>query len=595
MKKILVHNFTRLGDLLQSTPLLMGLKAQDPRCEITLTVHQTFQEICRGFPFVDEVISFDSDRLKEAIVRGGEGLLQGYRYVKSYVQLLKERRFDLVFNLSHSRASCMLLALLDIPQVRGSVADRTGALYTMHPWANYFKNMALHRTIPAFNLVDVYRRMGDVVHSPRRLVYEAPPGAQASVERFLDGMAGEDLLIGFQPGASEDSRQWPVSAFASLGKALCTELGARLIVFGTKKEAPLGEEIVKECHGRAISVMGETSLAELAALLQRCRLLVTNDTGTMHLACAVGTQVVALFMGPALFHQTGPYGAGHVVLQAEIPCAPCNYLVRCSHHVCKEHVRLDAVFQTVKWVVEAFKVQGARFNVQGSTSNGHPLPVPPPSRGRVGVGGHAVLSSPPDLGPGLGGYISGFDEDGYVQFYPLSKRRLDWVTLLRLGYREAWKVVLDGKPLGQALAAAKDDIAAHYVCAGGTDGLEQEPDEILQNFDRLRSLAQQGATLSQDLVHEASGKPWRVGRIQALGKALEELDEQISVLGGTGEELKPFTAMFRFGKQNLQGGELLPLAQQTLQLYETLVRQSEVTSRVLADLHPLSPVANRGR
>jgi len=367
MKKILVHNFTRLGDLLQSTPLLMGLKEQDPSCTITVTVHQWFQEVCQGFPCVDEVISFDTDGLKEAIVRGGEGLLQGYRYVKSYVELLKERRFDVVFNLSHSRPSSMLLAQLGIPQISGSVADRTGALYTMHPWANYFKNMALHRTIPAFNLVDVYRRMGDVAPGRGRLVYEVPPSAQASVERFLDGMADgtravrePPLLIGFQPGASEHSRQWPVSAFAALGKALCTELGARIIVFGTKKEAPLGEEIVKACQGGALSVMGETSLAQLAALVQRCRLLVTNDTGTMHLACAVGTQVVALFMGPALFHQTGPYGAGHIVLQAEIPCAPCNYLVHCTHHVCKEHVRVDAVLQTVKWAIEGSQGPGTR-------------------------------------------------------------------------------------------------------------------------------------------------------------------------------------------------------------------------------------------
>jgi hypothetical protein len=424
-------------------------------------------------------------------------------------------------------------------------------------WANYFKNMSVNRMNSAFNLVDVYRRMGDVPAGSQRLLYEIPSSAHASVEHLLQEMADQvagigeaPLLTGFHPGASQGSRQWPASAFAKLGKALCVELGARIIVFGTEKEALPGEVIVDECHGQAVSVMGKTSVAQLAALLQRCRLLVTNDTGTMHLACAVDTQVVALFMGPALFHQTGPYGEGHIVLQAGIPCAPCNYLLHCSHQVCKEHIRWDAVFRTVKWGLE-----------------GQP-------------------QTPPELAPGLGGYRSAFDEDGYLHFVPLTKRQLDWPTVLRLGYREAWKVMLDGKPLAQALAAIKAELATHYVCAEDPSRMAQVGEETLENFQRLHALAQQGSTLSQALADEASQQPYDVGRIQDIGNALEALDEQIKVLGATREDLKPITAMFRFGKGNFPGWDLLPLAQQTLQLYETLTQQTEITARVLAACLP---------
>jgi hypothetical protein len=306
--------------------------------------------------------------------------------------------------------------------------------------------------------------------------------------------------------------------------------------------------------------MGQTSLAQLAALLQRCRLLVTNDTGTMHLACAVGTQVVGLFMGPALFHQTGPYGVGHVVLQAEIPCAPCGYLVRCSHQVCKDHIPWKAVFDTVKWMVETFNVQRSTFNVEDAM----------------------VRNPPPQFGSGLAGYISMFDADGYLQFQPLHKRRLDWSTLLRLAYRGAWKVLLDGKPLDQVLAAMHEEIATYYHGERVMDDMQRLADEVLKTLARLHSLAQQGSALSQELVQEAGRQPFRIGRIQALGKALEELDEQIKVLGATREEVRPITIMFRFGKENLQGWELLPLSKQTRQLYDTLGQQSEVSARVLA-------------
>ncbi len=138
---------------------------------------------------------------------------------------------------------------------------------------------------------------------------------------------------------------------------------------------------------------------------------------------------------------------------------------------------------------------------------------------------------------------------------------MDWATLLRLAYREAWKVVLDGKPLDRAIVAAQRQIDTYDVRQEDMDGLGCRPDEIASGFARLHALAQQGSALSQELVDEARRKPWRVARIQALGKALEELDEQIKVLGATREELKPIAAMFRFGKENLQGSELLPLSQ----------------------------------
>jgi ADP-heptose:LPS heptosyltransferase len=531
----------------------MGLKERHPDCEIVLAVHKRFQEVCEGFPFVDTILSFDSDGLKDTILQGGDGLLQSYHYVKSFIGILRGQRFDLVYNLSHSRSSCILLSLLNIPYVVGSSADRTGTLCTQHPWANHFKNMTLNRETSAFNLVDVYRRMGEVPSRHRRLVYEVPPSARTAADRLLSDMFGlrwdgqeSPLLIALQPGASQESRQWPASAFAKLAQALCDELGARIIVVGTDKEAPLGEGIVNACRGRAVSAMGKTSIAELAALLQRCRLLVTNDTGTMHLACAVDSQVVSLFMGPALFHQTGPYGEGHIVLQAEIPCAPCNYLIQCSHQICKEHIRWDAVLQVVKWVLA-----------------GKPPQVPDPL-------------------PGLGTYRSGFDEDGYLQFSPLSKRPLEWPALLRLAYREAWKVILDDKPLAEACETVAREIEGRYDYKSSLAEMANTQQETSQDLDRLYSLAQQGRALALELVEQASRYPPPVGRMQTLGKSLAELDEHIRILGATNDAVKPITATFRFSKENLEGWELYSLAQQTQQLYEELARQARTMAQLIA-------------
>jgi hypothetical protein len=266
----------------------------------------------------------------------------------------------------------------------------------------------------------------------------------------------------------------------------------------------------------------------------------------MHLACAVGTPVVSLFMGPALFYQTGPYGEGHLVLQAEIPCAPCNYLTHCSHQVCKDHIRWEAVSHLVQWALA-----------------GKPAPSPEPV-------------------PGIGAYISGYDEDGYLSFSPLTKRQLDWPAFMRLAYREVWKVILDGKPLTRACTAVTQEIARHYEWEKAAAEIVSVQEETAGDLDHLHALAQKGQALTLELVEQARRHPAPVERIRSLGKAIEEVDEQLRILGATKDTLKPIIATCRFGKENLQGWELLSLAQQTLQVYGNLAHQTKTMAQVLA-------------
>ena len=153
---------------------------------------------------------------------------------------------------------------------------------------------------------------------------------------------------------------------------------------------------------------------------------------------------------------------------------------------------------------------------------------------------------------------------------------------MRLSYRESWKVLLDGKALAAAITSVQQEIDQYYMYDSTSDGLEQAAEETLRHFDRLHSLAQQGSQVCRELVHEARRQPYHVKQLQALAKALETVDEQVRMLGTTSVALKPITAMFRFGKENLQGWDLLPLAQQTLALYTSLSQQAVITSQVLA-------------
>lgn len=129
-----------------------------------------------------------------------------------------------------------------------------------------------------------------------------------------------------QLGAKNDLRRWPVENFAALAQGLLQE-GVAVALVGSPNETALGERL-KEHLGQAAEAlhdwMGRTSLPQLAALLAQSDLVVSADTGTLHLATAVAPKVLGLYMGPAQAHETGPYGPGHLVLQARGDCGPCQ-------------------------------------------------------------------------------------------------------------------------------------------------------------------------------------------------------------------------------------------------------------------------------
>jgi hypothetical protein len=138
-----------------------------------------------------------------------------------------------------------------------------------------------------------------------------------------------------QLGASEDRKQWPPERFAEVVDALPDELGD-IVLVGTPADRPLADRARARARRALHVATGDTSLMELAALLARCRLLLTNDTGTMHVASAVGLRVVDISTGPVFVHETGPYGAGHFAIESRLDCFPCAAGTQCHHYSCKE-------------------------------------------------------------------------------------------------------------------------------------------------------------------------------------------------------------------------------------------------------------------
>jgi heptosyltransferase-2 len=157
------------------------------------------------------------------------------------------------------------------------------------------------------------------------------------------GVPEGKFLIGMNPGATYGlAKCWHSDRFGELGKRLLEKWQARLLFLGKEEERPIVYEILRYLNNDGIDLTGKTGLLQLAALLERCHLLVTNDTGTMHVATAVETPVVALF-GSTDPTTTGPWGDGHVVVRKEVPCSPCWKRICPTDHRCMELITVDEV------------------------------------------------------------------------------------------------------------------------------------------------------------------------------------------------------------------------------------------------------------
>ncbi|MFZ2088876.1 MAG: glycosyltransferase family 9 protein, partial [Desulfobaccales bacterium] len=155
-------------------------------------------------------------------------------------------------------------------------------------------------------------------------------------------------VIALQMATRHPRRTWPLGAFTRLAALLVKRLGATIWLLGSKSEIHLGKALMDGLNPaqreRVVNLQGRTGLMELGARLKDAHLLISGDTGTLHLGAALGTRAIGVFLGPASCFETGPYGEGHYVFQAEPPCHPCAEAgPPCADPFCQAMIPLEAV------------------------------------------------------------------------------------------------------------------------------------------------------------------------------------------------------------------------------------------------------------
>lgn len=336
-KRILIVNVNWLGDVLFSTPFIRAVRNNFPHAYIACAVVPGCKEVLEGNPNIGEIIVYDGKF-------GQPGLFGAIRFIR----LLRRRSFDTVFLLHRSFTRALLAYLGGIPQRIGYYTPKRAFLLTKKP-----KPPAgiLHRARFYLGLLEAVGIKTDEAGCD----FFIPPDDEKWAGGFLkkNGVRPQDKIIIFNPGGNWLPKRWPVGNFGILGEKIARHFGdsVKILISGWKEDLELAGRIKKAAGGNAIIACGSASLKRTAALFKMADLVISGDSGPLHIAVSVGARAIALF-GPTSPEITGPYMAdpGKVVLlrkdiiRCKIPC----YKADCPDYGCMSAITPQEVFEVVE-------------------------------------------------------------------------------------------------------------------------------------------------------------------------------------------------------------------------------------------------------
>ncbi len=331
-QKILIIKPSSLGDVVHGLPFLAAMRDLYPKAEIHWLIAAGLDGLLLSHPMVNRLWVVNKDRWKRA--------RNAPETVAEMAQLARDLRneaFDMVVDLQGLLRSGLMTFSTGAPIRIGFREAREGsALFYTHKIGSGRDVHAVDRLMTIAAALGYY---GDEITFPLPLVKEPE-----EMRALKDDMGDYAVII---PGARWKTKQWPADRFGRLA-ALLPE---RSIVVGSKADADIADTVVAHSGGKAVSMAGKTDLRELICLIRGARYAVSNDSGPMHIAAAVGKPVVAVF-GPTNPVRTGPYGRGHRVVQATLSCGPC-YKKTCRDLRCMEAVSVEQVYEAVRDVTPA--------------------------------------------------------------------------------------------------------------------------------------------------------------------------------------------------------------------------------------------------
>jgi heptosyltransferase-2 len=358
VQKILVRGPNWIGDAIMCTPALAALRSGFPHAHLTLLVNATVAELLKNNPHMDKICIYD---------RSGQHRGLAGKFKLS--QELSKESFDLAVLFQNAFEAALLAKLAKIPIRYGYPTDGRGFLLTHHA---RLPNAACHQVEYYLHLLEAAGLKGD----PKRLWLVTTDEENEAAKQYIrsQGIDGGSL-VGINPGATYGAaKRWSTDRYAQLADRLIESQKARVVIFGGPGEESLGRAIASQMRHSALLLSGRLTVRELMAMIQQCALLITNDSGPMHIAAALGIPLVAIF-GPTDPQTTSPWGEKSLLLRKPVDCSPCLLRECPIDHRCMTRMAVDEVFEAAE---QQLKAQASKVSSQQSAVSSGTFPAHSP-------------------------------------------------------------------------------------------------------------------------------------------------------------------------------------------------------------------------
>jgi heptosyltransferase II len=329
IENLLIRSTNWIGDAVMTTPAVRAIRKNFPNARISLMAKPWVAPVFENSPYIDQIMPYNF-----------EGAL---RTIKA-ARMLEKYGFDAAILLQNAFEAAWVAYLAKIPIRIGYDTDLRKVLLT-HPVHRSSRILKLHQT-HYYN--EILKGVGLRIDGTHLELYLSPKDHDSARKILKDSNIFEtDFVVGINPSATYGSaKQWYPNRFAQVSDRLNKRFGSKTVIFGGPNDRELGAYIMKMMKTFAVDLSGKTTLKEAMAIIARCRLFLTNDSGLMHIAAALNVPQIAIF-GSTDFAATGPWNPRARIVRSIVNCSPClKQQCPLGHKECMKKISVEKVLTT---------------------------------------------------------------------------------------------------------------------------------------------------------------------------------------------------------------------------------------------------------
>jgi lipopolysaccharide heptosyltransferase I len=335
IQKILIVKPSSFGDIVHSLPFLNAVKERFPGAEIHWVIAKGLEDLLTGHPMVNKIWVIHKDMWKKL-----SHIRSSFQEIRVLLRGIKKEKYDIVVDLQGLLRSGIITRATGSRIRIGFKEAREGSRFF------YTYKVAGGKNIHAVNR---YLKIAAFLGCDTTEVCFPFPLSFNSEFRTPNSELDGDYAV-IAPGARWKTKRWPSVKFGELASLL----PLKTVVIGGKGEKGIADEVVKHSKGKSISLAGKTDIKGLIEVIRGACFMISNDSGPMHIAAALGIPVFAIF-GPTDPNRTGPYGKGHTIIRSDISCSPC-FKKKCDDMGCMKDLSVEKVFGIIKKGLDSIKI-----------------------------------------------------------------------------------------------------------------------------------------------------------------------------------------------------------------------------------------------